>query len=583
MTRSTQYRWWRLAGATSLAILVCGSRSAFAQAAEHDQQDAGAEVLASGPIHEAFLPVVSYSADAGKIVNRQPPEAIDELPPNQRPAGDDVAWIPGYWSWDDDRDDFIWVSGIWRRIPPGRQWVPGYWARIDEGYQWVHGYWADAQISEVAYIPEPPAPVDEQPRDPPADNVIWIPGHWVWSDGEYAWRPGYWIQGNPNWTWTPGYYAWTPRGYVYIDGYWDYVPLRRGLIFAPVYFRSPLGSPFSPYAVVSLGVLGNSLFVNPGRGQYYYGNYFAPAYARAGYYPWFSFGSRVRGGFDPVFAYQRWENRDHRGWEKDVQTRFEQHRDAAGGRAPGAANSRPGNGTQTSNATVIPLAQLAKHRDAGELKLQAVNQQERQHIAQESHKVRDAGNERHESEAKTSTQSDSRKPETGKLPQSSIVGKTAGSQGKEAPPAAPKVPEVDRSVTPKAGNNKPESKPETKPAPKAEPKAAPKAEPRPIPKAEPKPEPKAGPKPEPKPAPKVEPKPEPKPAPKPAPKVEPKPEPKPAPKVEPKPEPKPAPKVEPKPEPKPVPKVEPKPEPKPSPGPAPAPGPAPKPEPKPKS
>lgn len=33
------------------------------------------------------------------------------LPPDQKPEGDDVAWIPGYWAWDDERNDFLWVSG----------------------------------------------------------------------------------------------------------------------------------------------------------------------------------------------------------------------------------------------------------------------------------------------------------------------------------------------------------------------------------------------------------------------------------------------------------------------------------------
>lgn len=56
-------------------------------------------------------------------------EAIEEVPPEQKPTGDNVDWIPGYWAWDDERTDFLWVSGIWRSLPPGRQWVSGYWAK----------------------------------------------------------------------------------------------------------------------------------------------------------------------------------------------------------------------------------------------------------------------------------------------------------------------------------------------------------------------------------------------------------------------------------------------------------------------
>jgi hypothetical protein len=28
-------------------------------------------------------------------------------------------------AWDDDSEEYIWVSGIWRVPPPNRQWVPG--------------------------------------------------------------------------------------------------------------------------------------------------------------------------------------------------------------------------------------------------------------------------------------------------------------------------------------------------------------------------------------------------------------------------------------------------------------------------
>ena len=58
------------------------------------------------------------------IVPNAPPAVIDELPPDQKPAGDNVQWIPGYWGWDDEVKDYLWVSGFWRVPPPKRQWVP---------------------------------------------------------------------------------------------------------------------------------------------------------------------------------------------------------------------------------------------------------------------------------------------------------------------------------------------------------------------------------------------------------------------------------------------------------------------------
>ena len=107
-------------------------------------------MLTRGPVHEAFAETVTFDPEPGIVVPKAPPAAIEEVPPEQRPEGANVAWIPGYWGWDDERNDFLWVSGIWRDLPPGRQWVPGYWGKSAQGYQWTSGYWADAQVSEVA-------------------------------------------------------------------------------------------------------------------------------------------------------------------------------------------------------------------------------------------------------------------------------------------------------------------------------------------------------------------------------------------------------------------------------------------------
>src|SRR5687768_3068923 len=81
------------------------------------------EVLSRGPVHEAFAEPVVFDPTPGLVVPKQPPEAIEELPPDDKPEGDNVAWISGYWAWEEDRDDFIWISGFWRVMPPGRQWV----------------------------------------------------------------------------------------------------------------------------------------------------------------------------------------------------------------------------------------------------------------------------------------------------------------------------------------------------------------------------------------------------------------------------------------------------------------------------
>ena len=224
-----------------------------------------------------------------------------------------MAWIPGYWAWDDERNDFLWVSGIWRALPPGRQWVPGYWGQSRQGSQWTSGYWADAAASEIDYLPEPPATVEAGPNiaAPSADDT-WLPGCWVWQQNRYAWRPGYWTQGNQDWDWVPAHYVWTPRGYVFVDGYYDYSVPRRGVVFAPVYFneglRTQRGFSYSPSTVINSGVFVSHLFLRPGYGHYYFGDYYGSNYANAGFSPWFSFQSSRR-GYDPIYANQRWQHR----------------------------------------------------------------------------------------------------------------------------------------------------------------------------------------------------------------------------------------------------------------------------------
>jgi hypothetical protein len=132
--------------AITLLVLVMNfglHKALFAQTYPADAEE-GVQVLTRGPVHEAFAETVTYDPEPGVVVSKAPPAAIEELPPDQRPEGANVAWIPGYWGWDDERNDFLWVSGVWRALPPGRQWVPGYWGESRQGFQWTSGYWADA-------------------------------------------------------------------------------------------------------------------------------------------------------------------------------------------------------------------------------------------------------------------------------------------------------------------------------------------------------------------------------------------------------------------------------------------------------
>jgi len=277
-----------------------------------DKPQAGVEVLARGPVHEAYAQPIDAAAQPGIIVPKRPPDPIAELPPDEKPSGDNVQWIPGYWGWDSDRKDFLWVSGFWRAIPPSRKWVPGHWTQVEGGWQWVTGFWASASKENIQYLDPPPPPVDSGPSTPaPGEDSIYVPGCWIFNSTRYFWRPGYWMNAQPGWVWTPSHYCYTPAGYVYVDGYWDYPLEDRGLLFAPVAFEQPLWQNsnwyYQPSCVVNAASLLSCLFVRPSYCHYYFGDFYSPNYAGLGFHPWFAYGQRHH---DPLFGYYGWRHRN---------------------------------------------------------------------------------------------------------------------------------------------------------------------------------------------------------------------------------------------------------------------------------
>src|SRR5262245_13024541 len=214
-----------------------------AQPEANDLPD-GVEALAKGPVHEAFA-TTSEESDETPIVPKQPPEPIEEMPPDQKPEGVNVQWIPGYWHWEEESERYIWISGFWRDPPPGRLWVPGSWREVKGGWQWVPGFWQEPdaeqpQQAAIEYLPEPPESIEVGPSvAAPSATSFYVPGSWIWR-GRYVWRPGFWIEHRPGWVWVPAHYCWTPIGYVFVNGYWDFLLTHRGVLFCPVAFTRPV-------------------------------------------------------------------------------------------------------------------------------------------------------------------------------------------------------------------------------------------------------------------------------------------------------------------------------------------------------
>jgi hypothetical protein len=414
------------------------------------------EVLTRGPVHEAFAEPVTLQIQAGLIIPSQPPANIEEIPPADRPQGERFVWVPGYWSWDADRNDFIWVSACWRVAPPNMYWVPGYWAPVVAeqsgvnvnvggigvhvgegvdvhvgsgigvhvngrrpepsgiaGWEWVAGFWAPVSTEEIEYLPVPPAPFDLAPPGPqPAADNIWVPGCWYWQEGQYVRRPGYWLRQQQDWVWEPSHYRWSPRGYVFDEGHWDYSLDRRGVLFTPVYFPrsvySRAGFSYSPSIAIDIGVLSANLFTYPRYSHYYFGDYYDDAYTRAGIYPQFET-ERNHTWYDPIYNYDRWhygqaDNRwgEHRRQEYDRRRGDKDLRPARTYREMEARLGKMPEAQRRNVELARPLATFAASK-ASPLRFERINSDARQKITRQASDVQKFREERGKWEATGST------------------------------------------------------------------------------------------------------------------------------------------------------------------------------------
>jgi hypothetical protein len=299
----------------------------------------GVDVMARGPVHEAYA-APNVEPKATVLIPRKPPAPMEEMPPEDRPDGD-VVWVGGYWNYDDDRKDFLWVSGCWRVKPEHKEWVPGYWREVGDQWQWVAGFWSSviaatattpARAQEVTYYPQPPAPPNLAPVGPPAEpDLFYVPGYYQWNGSYYVWRAGYWSRVRAGYIYVPSHYQWTPTGYVFVPGYWDYTIARRGVVYAPVVIDTavvPATYVYSPAYAVHDVLIVDAMFVQPGYAHYYFGDYYGPVYANRGYVTTVVYS---RSYYEPVVVYQRYEYRDNPRWF-DVQINLVFDRNA--GRAP---------------------------------------------------------------------------------------------------------------------------------------------------------------------------------------------------------------------------------------------------------
>ncbi|QVL31037.1 YXWGXW repeat-containing protein [Telmatocola sphagniphila] len=299
-------------------IGLAPTNAARAQQVQIPDIPQGVDVQARGPVHEAFAQPSTAQPTAGPLAPKQPPAPVDEMPPDQKPEGDNVQWISGYWSWDDETKDFLWISGFWRATPPGRHWLAGHWQQTDQGWQWAAGFWAPDNTTQIQYLPTPPQAIEESPAPAPDANSTFVPGTWVYVQTKYYWRPGFWVPNRIGWVWIPGGYIWTPNGYIFVSGYWDHPLDERGMLFAPVRFGIGWrGGRYIPSFVIGTDFMIGSFFVRLNVRSYYFGDYFEARYASRGFVAWPDY--RVgKFGIDPNFSYYRRVHANDVRWEANL-------------------------------------------------------------------------------------------------------------------------------------------------------------------------------------------------------------------------------------------------------------------------
>jgi hypothetical protein len=325
-------------GVVVLGAVIAPGSAARADAPAAGRQEDDIEVLARGPVHEAYAAPHEARPLPGPLVATQPPDPVPEEPPDQKPDGAEVRWVPGYWAFDNSEEEYLWVSGFWRDVPPGRQWVPGHWQQVEGGWQWSAGLWAAVGQDEIRYLPAPPPSLDAGPSTPgPEENSVYVPGCWVHREGRYLWRPGFWVGYRPEWVWVPAHYSWTPVGYVFAEGYWDHPLHERGLLFAPVRVERALLArrewTYVPGYAVNGDALLSSLFVSSAGRHYYFGDYYGERDGRRGFVPWVDY-HPSRNVDDYNFAYYGRRYHEDPRWQEGLRALYRARRNGDVPRPP---------------------------------------------------------------------------------------------------------------------------------------------------------------------------------------------------------------------------------------------------------
>jgi hypothetical protein len=220
--------------------------------------------------------------------------------------------------------------------------------------------------------------------------------------------------------------------------------------------------------VINLATFVSHLFLRPRYDHYYFGDYYAPRYQESGYYSPFSFQSSRR-GYDPVYAHQRWQNRDDRDWERSQERDYQFRRDDESARPPRTwaaqrlMDSGRGDVRQNRSMMATSFNQMSK-REGSSTRFHSVAQEDRQALAQRGKEVQKSRDERRVLEGKNTDglreggQSRALRVPSAKSPIAAQARKDSGE--KDSPPEPQRAPKPEKgSGANSDGEDKPQQQP----------------------------------------------------------------------------------------------------------------------------
>lgn len=186
------------------------------------------KITSLGPVHEAFV-TKEQGEEVLQAIPERPPAPLHET---EKAGKEGLEWIGGYWAWVEGMEDFVWVSGVLRKPPPGHKWVMGKWKEFGRRYVWAPGYWTDQEKVEKISVAPPPEVNELVPAS--SSDYFWARGYWDFSQEKgYNWKKGRWEKFS-SWVYVPGHYLTTGSAFIFIPPYWDFSLDDRGELFANV-------------------------------------------------------------------------------------------------------------------------------------------------------------------------------------------------------------------------------------------------------------------------------------------------------------------------------------------------------------